>query len=42
MSNTKNALPKPFFKDDENLVHHLKLKKGDVGRYVIMPGDPKR
>ncbi|TXJ46854.1 nucleoside phosphorylase [Brachyspira pilosicoli] len=42
MSNTKNALPKPFFKEDENLVHHLKLKKGDVGRYVIMPGDPKR
>lgn len=22
--------------------HHIQLKKGDVGRYVIMPGDPKR
>ena len=42
MSDTKNALPKAFFREDENLVHHLKLKKGDVGRYVIMPGDPKR
>lgn len=24
------------------LVYHLKLKPGDVGRYVLMPGDPKR
>ena len=22
--------------------HHLRLEKGDVGRYVILPGDPKR
>ena len=22
--------------------YHLRIKKGDVGRYVIMPGDPKR
>lgn len=22
--------------------YHVQLKKGDVGRYVIMPGDPKR
>ncbi len=22
--------------------HHIQLVKGDVGRYVIMPGDPKR
>ena len=34
--------PKAYYKENENLVHHLKLKKGDVGRYVIMPGDPKR
>ena len=22
--------------------YHLSIKKGDVGRYVILPGDPKR
>ncbi|MEG1407910.1 MAG: uridine phosphorylase, partial [Ruthenibacterium sp.] len=22
--------------------YHLGLKKGDVGKYVILPGDPKR
>lgn len=22
--------------------YHLKIKKGDIGRYVILPGDPKR
>jgi uridine phosphorylase len=22
--------------------YHLHIKKGDVGRYVILPGDPKR
>lgn len=34
--------PKAYYEESENLVHHLKLKKGDVGKYVIMPGDPKR
>ena len=34
--------PKAYYEENENLVHHLKLKKGDIGRYVIMPGDPKR
>ncbi len=34
--------PKAYYEENENLVHHLKLKKGDVGKYVIMPGDPKR
>ena len=34
--------PKAYYQENENLVHHLKLKKGDVGKYVIMPGDPKR
>lgn len=24
------------------LQYHLKLRRGDVGRYVILPGDPKR
>lgn len=36
------SFPEAYYSKDENLVHHLKLKKGDVGRYVIMPGDPKR
>jgi uridine phosphorylase len=26
----------------EELQHHIKLKKGDVGRYVLLPGDPGR
>ncbi|MBW5389353.1 nucleoside phosphorylase [Brachyspira hampsonii] len=34
--------PKAYYQENENLVHHLKLKKGDVGKYIIMPGDPKR
>jgi len=27
---------------DEGLLYHLHLKKGDVGRYVFLPGDPFR
>ena len=27
---------------DENERFHLKIKTGDVGRYVILPGDPGR
>ena len=27
---------------NENERFHLKIKKGDVGRYVILPGDPGR
>lgn len=27
---------------DTDLQHHLKLKAGDVGRYVLLPGDPGR
>jgi uridine phosphorylase len=27
---------------EEDLVHHLQMKKGDVGRYVLLPGDPGR
>jgi uridine phosphorylase len=28
--------------DDQQLMHHVQLKKGDVGRYVLLPGDPGR
>lgn len=27
---------------EEGVQYHLQIKKGDVGRYVILPGDPKR
>lgn len=27
---------------EEGLQYHIGLRKGDVGKYVIMPGDPKR
>jgi uridine phosphorylase len=27
---------------DPNLQYHIHLKKGDVGRYVLLPGDPGR
>lgn len=27
---------------DEGYEYHINMKKGDVGRYVILPGDPKR
>ena len=26
----------------EGVQYHLQIRKGDVGRYVILPGDPKR
>ena len=27
---------------ENGIQYHLQIKKGDVGRYVILPGDPKR
>lgn len=27
---------------DKGVQYHLNIKKGDVGRYVLLPGDPKR
>ena len=29
-------------RDFGEMVHHLQMKKGDVGRYVLLPGDPGR
>jgi uridine phosphorylase len=29
-------------RDFGDMVHHLMLRKGDVGRYVLLPGDPGR
>lgn len=38
--------PKAYYNEEDDklgyLTPYLKLKKGDVGEYVIMPGDPKR
>ena len=30
------------YSEDENVQYHIGVKKGDVGKYVILPGDPKR
>lgn len=30
------------YSGEEGLQYHLNIRKGDVGRYVILPGDPKR
>ena len=30
------------YSGEEGLQYHLQIRKGEVGRYVIMPGDPKR
>lgn len=30
------------YMEDENLQYHLQIRPGDVGRYVMLPGDPKR
>ncbi len=26
----------------DNVQYHIKVKRGDVGRYVLLPGDPGR
>ena len=28
--------------NDQALMHHIKCKVGDIGKYVILPGDPGR
>lgn len=30
------------YSGEEGLQYHIQVRKGDVGRYVILPGDPKR
>ncbi len=30
------------YMEGTGIMYHLHIKKGDVGRYVILPGDPKR
>ncbi len=31
-----------LYSGEENLQYHIQTRPGDVGRYVILPGDPKR
>lgn len=31
-----------FFNGNEDLMYHIHCKKGDIGEYVILPGDPFR
>lgn len=30
------------YSEDQNRLYHIQVAKGEVGRYVILPGDPKR
>ena len=30
------------YSEDANRLYHIQVAKGEVGRYVILPGDPKR
>lgn len=30
------------YSEDSNKLYHIQVAKGEVGRYVILPGDPKR
>ena len=30
------------YSDDPNKQYHIQVGRGDVGRYAILPGDPKR
>lgn len=30
------------YSEDASRQYHIQVTKGEVGRYVIMPGDPKR
>ena len=30
------------YSENEDKLYHIQVGKGQVGRYVIMPGDPKR
>ncbi len=30
------------YSENANKQYHIQVGKGDIGRYVILPGDPKR
>lgn len=35
-------MPTPKYSEIEGKEYHIRVGQGDVGRYVIMPGDPGR
>ena len=35
-------MPMPRYTEDPDLQYHLQIRPGDVGKYVFLPGDPKR
>ena len=38
----KEAADMQNYSGEVGLQYHLQIRPGDVGRYVILPGDPKR
>ena len=40
--NEKDGMTMKNYSEDVNRQYHIQVAKGEVGRYVILPGDPKR
>ena len=40
--NKKDGMIMKNYSEDVNRQYHIQVTKGEVGRYVILPGDPKR
>ena len=40
--NEKDGMIMTNYSEDVNRQYHIQVAKGEVGRYVILPGDPKR
>ena len=40
--NEKDGMIMKNYSEDVNRQYHIQVSKGEVGRYVILPGDPKR
>lgn len=40
--NEKDGMTMKNYSEDVNRQYHIQVTKGEVGRYVILPGDPKR
>ena len=40
--NEKDEMIMKNYSEDVNRQYHIQVAKGEVGRYVILPGDPKR
>ncbi len=41
-TNAERKIRMQNYSGEEGLQYHLQIRRGDVGRYVILPGDPKR